>query len=137
MRIVADTNVLISATFWKGDSFKIIEKVENKEIELIISKEIIEEYANVLNYEEIREKVKTKSLAARFTIGAIIGMATIVQPKEKVDIIKEDSDDNKFLEAALEGKADFIIGQDNHLLKIREFKGIKILKPEEFLKRLD
>lgn len=137
MRIVADTNVLISATFWKGDSFKIIEKVENKEIELIISKEIIEEYANVLNYEEIREKVKTKSLAARFTIGAIIGMATIVQPKEKVDIIKEDSDDNKFLEAALEGKADFIISQDNHLLKIREFKGIKILKPEEFLKRLD
>ena len=48
--------------------------------------------------------------------------------------MKDDPDDNKFIEAALEGKAEYIVTQDNHLLKIKEFKGIKIISPEEFIK---
>ncbi len=44
MRITLDTNVLVSATFWYGDSFEILKNVENKELELVISKEIIEEF---------------------------------------------------------------------------------------------
>lgn len=62
--------------------------------------------------------------------------AIIVSPKIKFNIVKEDPDDNKVLECASEGRVNFIITQDNHLLRLREFQGIKILKPEEFLNLL-
>ena len=54
-------------------------------------------------------------------------------PKTKFDIVKEDQYDNKFLEAAFEGDCDYLVSQDNHLLKLKEFKGIKIMSPKEFL----
>ena len=61
MRITVDTNVLISATFWYGNSNKIIEKVENKELILLLSLDIINEFSQVLNYKEIQEKIKDKN----------------------------------------------------------------------------
>jgi len=57
-------------------------------------------------------------------------------PKRKVNVVKQDPDDNKFIEAALEGEADYIVTQDRHLLKLKEFEGIKIVTPEEFLRIL-
>jgi len=78
MKITLDTNVLISATFWKGDSDKIIEKVEKKDIELILSKDIIEEFARVLKYKEIQEKVKNKNLEMKRTVEKIISISKII-----------------------------------------------------------
>ncbi len=133
MKITADTNILISSTFWEGDSDKILEKVENKEIELVLSKEIIEEFSEVLKYDEIQDKIKDKNLEMKRTVEKITFLSTIVEPKEKLDVVKEDIDDNKILECAIEGNVDYIISNDKHLLKIKEFRGIKIIKPEEFL----
>ena len=134
MKITLDTNVIISSSFWTGASDKILEKVENQEIELIISKEIIDELSQVLNYEEIKDKIKDKGLEIRRTVGKVSSISTIVVPLEKFDIIKEDADDNIILECAVEGKVDYIISQDKHLLNLGVFQGIKIVTPEEFLK---
>ncbi len=128
MRIVTDTNVLISATFWSGHSEKIVLKAEDKKVELILSKEIIMEYCKVMEYHEIQDKIKNKKLEISQTILKIISISTIVEPKGKLDIIKEDPDDNKILECALEGNADYIVSQDKHLLKLKQFKEIKIIK---------
>lgn len=136
MKITVDTNVLISATFWYGSSNEIIEKVENKEIELLLSKEIIEEFANVLDYEEIQQKIKDKNLEMKKTVEKIVSISTIIEPKQKFDVVKDDTKDNKIIECAVEGNVDYIISQDNHLLKLKEFKEIKILSPEEFLKMI-
>ena len=133
MRITVDTNVLISSTFWCGDSDKIIEKVEHKKLELVLSKEIIEEFAKVLGYEEIQQKIKDKNLEMRRTVEKIVSISKIIDTKQEFDVITEDSDDNKILECAVEGNADYIVSQDVHLLKLKEFNGIKILTPEEFL----
>ena len=133
MRITVDTNVLISATFWYGNSNKIIEKSENKELILLLSLDIINEFSQVLNYKEIQEKIKDKNLEMKYTIAKITNLSEIVEPKERFDVIKEDPKDNKILECAYEGKVDYIISQDKHLLKLKEFKNIKIITPEEFL----
>ena len=137
MKITVDTNVLISSTFWCGASDRIIEKVENKEIDLILSKEIIEEFVRVLGYEEIQQKIKDKNLEMRRTVEKIVSISIIIVPLQKLDVIKEDLDDNKIIECAVEGDVDYIVSQDNHLLNLKEFKGIKIVTPEEFLKRLE
>jgi len=136
IRIVADTNVLISATFWNGDSNKIIEKVEKKELVLVMSKEILEEFSGVLGYEEIQDKIINKNLEMKLTIEKISLLSVFVDPQEKFKIIAEDPDDNKFLDCAVAGKSDFIITKDKHLLKLKEFREIKIVKPEEFLKNI-
>lgn len=128
MRAVIDTNVFISGIFWEGNfCSQIIDKWKNKRFELITSIEILEELVSTLKdfkiqmpKEMIEEWQKT-----------ILQNSIIVEPTEKIDVIKEDQEDNKFIEAALTGKADLIISQDKHLLKLKEYEGIKILKPEE------
>ena len=135
MKITADTNTLISATFWSGSSDKIISKVEVKEIELILSNGIIKEYGEVLNYKEIQDKIKDKKLEMKRTVGKIISMSKIVVPKEKLAIVKNDPDDNIILECAKAGNVDFIISNDKHLLKLKKFENIPILTPDEFVEK--
>lgn len=134
MKITADTNMLISATFWYGASHKIISKVEGKQVELILSGEIIKEYASVLEYDEIQNKIKQKRLVMKHTVSKIISMSTIIEPKIKFDVVKYDPDDNKILGCAVAGNVDCIVSNDKHLLKLKMFEGIPIMKPEVFLK---
>jgi len=137
MKITVDTNVLISATFWKGDSNVIIEKVENKKVELVLSRDIIKEFSEVLAYKEIQDKIKNKNLEMKRTAEKIEAISSIVELKQRFNIVKDDPDDNKVIECAKAGNVKFIISSDNHLLKIKEFEGIKIITPKEFLKIQD
>jgi len=75
-----------------------------------------------------------KSLEGMLSVEKIISISTIVEPLAKIEIIKEDIEDNIILECAKEGNADYIISQDKHLLKLRQFENIKIITPEEFLR---
>ncbi|MEK6973933.1 MAG: putative toxin-antitoxin system toxin component, PIN family [Nanoarchaeota archaeon] len=133
MKITVDTNVLVSATFWYGDSNKIIEMVENKKIVLILSRPILEEYVEVINSEDVQSKIKNKKLIFKYSTESLNALAEIINIKSKINIVKEDPDDNKILECAFDGRVDYIISKDNHLLKLKEFRGIKIIKPEEAL----
>lgn len=133
MRITVDTNILISATFWNGASSKIIDMVENKEVDLVLSKDILKEYDEVLNYKEIQDKIKNKNLEMKKSVGKVISISEMVVPQQIFKVIKEDLDDNKIIECAVEGDVDYLVSNDKHLLKLKEFKGIKIIKPEEFL----
>jgi putative PIN family toxin of toxin-antitoxin system len=129
MRVILDTNVFISGIFWEGNfCFQIIDRWRKGEFELVSSKELIEEFVKTLKCFKIQLDEETIVDWRNM----IIENAIIVEPTEKLEIIKEDSDDNKFLETAIAGEADFIISQDNHLLKLREFRGIKVITPEKF-----
>ena len=136
MKVTVDTNVLVSATFLSGDSDKIIGKVELKEIELVLSQEIIGEFARVLGYKDIQEKIKTKNLEMRWTVHKIVSLSTLVEPAEKLLVVKEDPNDNKVLECAKAGKVDVIVSSDNHLLKLGSFEGMPIKTPSHFLRSL-
>lgn len=136
MRITVDTNVLVSATFWCGASDEVISRVEEKEMQLILSEEIIKEYVDVLDYKEIKDKIRDKKLEIIRTIKKITSVSTIVAPKQRLNIVKEDHDDDKVLECAKEGNADYIISNDKHILKLKSFEGIPILTPADFLKKL-
>ena len=70
----------------------------------------------------------------KITIEKIVSLSTIIKPVEKLIIVKDDPDDNKVLECAKAGKVDFVISNDNHLLKLKKFEKIKIASPRDFLK---
>lgn len=136
MRITLDTNVLVSGTFWTGSSYMILNLIDKKRLRSISSKEIIEEYYEVINSDEIIDKVEKKKLIMYKLIEKVIKNSEITEPKTKLSIVKEDPDDDKILECAKEGGADYIITQDEHLLKLKKFDNILILKPDDFLKLL-
>ena len=135
IKIVVDTNVLISGTFWEGNSFRIIQMIEQKKVRCFLSKEILQEYEKVLHSDQIIEKTQKKQLEIKSAIIKAIEMCDIVEPKRKITFVKEDPDDDKILECAVEAKVDYILTNDQrHLLKIKEFEGIKLVSPANFLR---
>lgn len=127
-RVVLDTNIFVSATFWKGKPYKIIHKALDKNIKVFVSKNILNELAKVL-----KRDFETDDKHIREIIDAYALFTGMVEPKEKINVIKEDPDDNMILECAVACKADFIVTQDKHLLKLKKYRKIKITTPNEFL----
>ena len=135
MKIVLDTNVWLSGIFWDGEASKIIEKAEKKEIQIIISEDILSEIVNVLNRESKFQKyILNLRLSIEDLIRTILSISTLIEIKNKLDIIKADPKDYIILEIALDGRVEYIISYDNHLLNMIEFRNIKIISPGEFLK---
>ena len=138
MKVVLDTNIWLSGIFWQGNPYKIIKLAEQRKIEVIISKQILEEVIRVLSRESKFQKfIENRKILIEDLMRTIISISNLVEPKSKINVIKDDTDDNKFLEAGVDGKADFIISGDRHLLDLGQFSGIKILNAREFLEIYD
>ena len=130
MKAVLDTNVFVSGIHWKGSSSKIIEAMHANKFESVTSDEILREFVEVMN----GFKIPLPNEAVMNWENFIMRKSEIVLPKQRFDAVKNDPDDNKFIEAAIEGNCDCIVSKDKkHLLAMKEFRGIKIVSPEEFL----
>lgn len=133
MKITLDTNVLVSATFWDGEAYKIIQLIEQKKVSCYLSEPILIEYKRVIHSDEIVEKTEKNHLAIKSALIKIVEMSVIVDPQRPINAVSEDSDDNKILECGVEAQVDAIVTYDNHLLKLKMFEGIEIMHPKEFL----
>lgn len=133
MRVVLDTNVFISGIFWEGNaSSEIITLWRTGEITLVSSHAILEEFVQVLRSFKIRMDEGMIEEWQRM----IIENSIIVEPLQKLEVVKSDSSDNKFFEAAAAGNAQYIVSQDRHLLQVREYEEIDVLTPSEFLQMI-
>lgn len=140
-RIVVDTNVIVSAALNKhGRPAAIIDAVISGQHVLIISETILEEVQRVFAYSKIQKllqkhRVSPEEIANYLSI--ISQLAIMVPGQLSVEVVVNDSSDNMFLTAALEGRADVIISGDHHLCDLQYFKDMPILTPAEFLEQLD
>ena len=128
-RAVFDTNVIISSTFWKkGNPHKVVSLAIAQKIQNFTSRNMINELVKVLmvDFRQPDQFVERQ-------VNLLLAYSEIIEPKIKVNAVPEDPKDNIVIECALSAGADYIITGDNHLLKLKEFKGIKILTPKEFL----
>lgn len=132
IRVVIDTNIFVSS-FFGGNPKKIIDLWKNEEIALCLSKDILDEYIDVLQRVGLKDENEIEELLSFFAKGFNI-LFTTNTPKIKA--VKDDSDDDKFIECAVALKADVIIPGDKALKTIGKYMGIKILTPQEFLKTL-
>lgn len=132
MKVTVDTNFLISATQWDYSvAHKLLKKFILSDVLIFTTQDILDETTEVLERDFEYSKNETKTI-----IEKILLFARLIEPKQKVGVIKDDPDDNKVIECAIESSSDYIITYDGHLLKLKEYKGIKIMKPEEILKWL-
>jgi putative PIN family toxin of toxin-antitoxin system len=131
MRIILDTNVFISGIFFTGPPYQILKAWRDGEVQLLVSPSILDEYQRIGVELALRFRdVDLKPFLDLLTIQAEIVLAPTLPP-----VIHDDPSDDKFLEAAVAGKASYIISGDKHLLKLSEYQGIQILKPIDFVQR--
>ena len=129
-KVVIDTNVFVSGLTFKGNPREVLDLIWRGDIEVCISSFILKELEETLkkDFSWDRDQIK-------HTLEKIKAKTLLVQPANKVSIIKENDDDNRILECATEGKVQYLISGDRkHLLPLKEYRGIKILSPAEFLK---
>ena len=127
-RVVLDTNIVISSALG-GALVLVLEKWGEAKFTVVVTTDIIEEYFEVLNRSKFGLKQETIDRIARF----IYQFSEFIIPEEKIKFIEDDPKDDKFLEAAVAGKVDFIVSGDKHLLDLKEFRSIPIITGREFL----
>ncbi len=137
-KAVLDTNVVVSGTISpRGIPCKILKAWENNKFAHITSRKIIKEVTKVLHYPKIQKTYHLTEPDIKNVRNSLFYDTQVVEGTYKVKKIKEDPADNKFLEAAIEGKADFIVTGDKHLLRLKDFQGIEIVSPQLFLNILE
>ncbi len=132
-KIVLDTNVVISAAISSdGNPAKIFEMLIGEEVENFTTIEIIDEIKEVFGRPRIMKYLSLVEI--QFIIDTFVRFSTQIESAVKIKAVKDDPDDNKFLECAITANADYIISGDPHLLNIKEFRGIKIVSPAQFIR---
>ena len=129
LKITVDTNTLISAAITKGNEFELLKIVRLGKVKLILSPHILQEFKEVIS----RPKFGFSQEQITNAFKEIISISNLVMPLTKIDIIQDDPDDNMVLECAEAGKVNYIISGDEHLLNLKKYKDIEIVRTSDFL----
>ncbi len=128
MRVVFDTNVLVAAFVAEGICSKLLTRGRKKQFHLIVCPVILQEFDRVLIKKFSATRNETRS-ALQIVSEAI---HSVVHPSQSVQSVCRDPDDEAILACALEARADYLVTGDVDLLKLKVFKGIRIVTPRNF-----
>jgi putative PIN family toxin of toxin-antitoxin system len=132
VRVVADTNILVSGLLFGGPPEQVFLSGMRGEIQLLTSLSLLKKFEKVL-----KEKFQLSPPMVREIVEEVREVAEVVEVSSHIETISYPDEDNRVLECAVDGKADFIVtGDTKHILPLKEYSGIKILSPSEFLKLL-
>ncbi len=130
MRVVLDTNVLLSALVFPGSKpDQVLARVRHGEVELFLSPFILAELRRIL-----LDKFRLTKQQTAERVNLIQRMATLVEPRERVALVAANEDDNRILECALAARADYLVtGDKEHLLSLRSIGTTTIVTPAAFI----
>lgn len=131
MRVVLDTNVLISGVFFAGPPYRILQVWRNGRVRLVVSSAILEEYARVGQ----RLGHRYGGIDLRAFLQLLTVSADLVKPRNLDAGVCDDPDDDKFVACALGGRAPIIVSGDKGLLRVSGYCGVEILAPAVFIER--
>ena len=132
LRVVIDTNVLVSAIISDGKPRALLQKGLDRQFSIVISDQLLDELFTVLN----RPKLKTSKDEIDKIMLAMKKSAEVVKVRSKFKAVNNDPKDDAIVHAACDGQADMIVSGDGHLLDLESFRGIKIVSVREMLELL-
>ena len=137
MRLVVDTNVLVSAFLWQGTPGRLIELAAEKEIELFTSRALLDELAATLDKKKLARPVLATGLTAEQMLRNYRRLATRVTARQLTQPVSRDADDDHVLTCALAAGADLIVSGDDDLLTLKRFQDIPIATPAQALRVIE
>jgi len=134
LRVVLDANVFVSAYVRpEGPPGQIVERlVRDEAFELVLSAEIVEEVVRALEYPKVRKAARA-SIDPELWFEDLVVLAQFVTGDDAISGVSDDPDDDKYIAAAIEGRAALVVSGDPHLLKVGEHQGVRIVTRRAFL----
>ncbi len=136
MRIVVDTNILISAFFWGGLPAEIMEANRQSRCAIVTSEALLAELLLVLQRGKFAKHLQRMNRTPEQFLENYRSAVEVVDVVPLPQQVSDDPDDDRVLACAISGQADAIVSGDDDLLRLESFTGIPIMKPAEFLERL-
>jgi uncharacterized protein len=130
MKIILDTNVLVSGIFFSGPPYRILRAWHDQRFQLVLSTEILDEYRRVAS--ELSIKYPVINIEPFLHLIETNGLMVSAPPLS--EMVCGDRDDDKFIACALAAECDIIVSGDKHLLKVFGYRQIKVLTPHQFAK---
>ncbi len=135
MKIVLDTNVLVSGLLWKGLPWQLLKLAEESKITLCVTPFTLEELEATLKYRKFQPRLQELRLSLEEIMAYVISIASLYAETISVEAVPADPDDNIFINCALSAGAVYIVSGDEHLLSLVNYKGIAIITARDFLER--
>jgi len=131
LRVVVDTNVFISGVFFTGPPYQILQAWREGRVQIVLSPEILEEYQRVgVSLTEVYPGVDLDPVLDLLTV-----QAHLISAPDLPEPACQDPDDDKFLACASASNTKILISGDKHLLKMKGYRGIEVVRPREFVSR--
>lgn len=131
MKVVFDTNILVSAILWRGTPYRCLLAIRAGLAELILSPPIVEEFRGVLS-----KKFAMAGKDAEENIAVVRESSSLIDIPGTLRVVMDDPDDDKFVETALVAGAQWLVSGDKHLLRLGDYRGIKVISARAFLDML-
>lgn len=135
MRIVLDTNVVISGLLWSGTPRQLFNALRAGRASAFTSRELLQELADVLSREHLAPILLKEQTSAAALVQGYALLANIITAAEIGAVVAADPDDNALIAAALAARAELIVSGDHRLLNLKTYQGIDIVNPAEALRR--
>ena len=134
-RVVVDANVYLSALIRpQGPPGQILKRLLGEGAHtIVVSKVILEEVRRSLDYPKVRKKIDATDEELDAWVESLGVLADVVSGVPDVRVVESDPDDDAYVAAALDGRADFIVSGDRHLVELEEVQGVRIVTPRQFL----
>lgn len=132
MRIVADTNTVVSALLWRGSPHQLVAAIEDHPIAFYTSRALLDELADVLGRAKLAAAVQATGKTPAQLLAEYQGFAQLVRPR-LVRVVTRDPDDDHVIAAAITARAQLIVSGDRHLTEIKTHRGIKIVNAAQAL----
>jgi putative PIN family toxin of toxin-antitoxin system len=133
MRVVADTNIIISGLLWRGNPRRILDAARAGEIQLSTTAVLLLELEDVLNREKFASRLASASVTAHDLVLGYAALASVIEPVEIEPVILADPDDDAVLACAVAAHSEIIVSGDSHLLDLKQYQGIRIIRAAELL----
>jgi uncharacterized protein len=131
IRAVLDANVIVSAVLTTtGVPAQILDAWRTEDFALLVSSPILEEVARVLEYPRIARLHRWTRAKIRAFVAELAYLGIMTPGKVTLNVIRDDPADNRYLECAVEGAADYLVSGDRDLLDLQEHGGIRIVSPK-------
>lgn len=136
MRLIIDTNVVVSGLLWLGNPGRLLEAAALGKVTLYTSTALLNELAATLATPKLARPIIRSGLSVEELLARYADVAIVVQPDKVPRIVPNDPDDDQVLAAAVAAGADFIVSGDMDLKGLGNYNGIPILSPAECLARI-